>query len=212
VAAFSHRKEGSGVRRLDREENARAEAFLAEHEGKVQALARKYLREGVELEDLVQVARLAVLRAGDKLDPAMGSGESYVWQSITFALMDYIRDTFSTIKVPRNKFGKVWMNCDPLDSPRFNDGETTLAERIAAEPAEELLDADEWELLDKALARLPERERAVIHARFFEGVTFREIGERRGCRTQNVQQIAAKALKRLRSMGRLKELHQRRAA
>lgn len=198
--------------RVNWAENERAEAALREHDGKVQALARKYLREGVQLADLIQEGQLAVLRAIEKIDPSLGSGNSYVWQTIEYALLDFVKANHSTIRIPNYQFGRVWRNCTSLDSPIFDDGETTLAERIAAEEPEPSFDAEEWRLVQGAVARLKPKEIEVLNALFYEGLTFREVGQRMGCSLQNVQQIRSLALARLKKNRALRELYEGRKA
>jgi len=198
--------------KLSREENERAEAALRQHDGKVQALARKHLREGVLLADLIQVGRLAVLRAIQKMDPTLGSGHSYVWETIKLAMLDFVRANHSTIRVPNYQFGRVWRPCYSLDSPTFYDGETTLAERVPAEEPESGFDDDEWTLLQGAIGQLTTREKQIIHAIFYQDLTIREIGKRLGFSFQNIQYFRNKALARLKKNGVLRELYEGRAA
>lgn len=65
---------------------------------------------------------------------------------------------------------------------------------VPAEPAPAPLDAR----LDEALNRLPETDRALLLGRFYEGLSFRELGARAGKTEEAAKKQAQRALERLR--------------
>lgn len=187
------------------------EARLAEYEGVVQGMARRYHWPTVAVDDLLQVARLAVLKALAAYNPSIGTEKGYVTACVRNALYDHVRSTHGTIRVPSGLYGKVWRDCCSLDAPTFDDGTSTLADVLPAEVNEDLLPED-LELVRHAVERLPESYRAVVSGLFLEGRTMRELAEERRCSFQNIQFISKRALLRLRQVSVLRELMEGRAA
>lgn len=201
--------------KLSREENERAAAALAIYEELLMGIACKRMRVGVSLEDLLQVGRVATMRALETYNPAIGTEKGWVSVCAANAILDFVRRAHSTIRIPKDQFGRVWRDTVPLDAPCTRDGTLTLAETLPAEPWSgdgEPARQEESRLLQAALQGLPEREQVVIQAWYFEGITLREIGERYGYSTQNAQQITTNAIKRLRRSPHLRELMEGRAA
>jgi RNA polymerase primary sigma factor len=91
-----------------------------------------------------------------------------------------------------------------LDRP-MADSETSLGELMADEeagPEEEVTVSLDMEVLRRAVAELPERERNVVKLRYglngdIEPVSLEEIGRRLGITRERVRQIEADALERL---------------
>jgi RNA polymerase sigma factor (sigma-70 family) len=85
------------------------------------------------------------------------------------------------------------------------DSETSLGELMAGDeagPDEEVTVSLDMEVLRRAVAQLPERERDVVKLRYglngdIEPATLEEIGRRLGITRERVRQIEADALERL---------------
>ena len=72
-------------------------------------------------------------------------------------------------------------------------------EDSAPETPEELVDAAELRgVVQRDLDKLPERERVLVHAVYFDGVTIEEAGMRLGLSKSWASRMHAKALERLR--------------
>jgi RNA polymerase primary sigma factor len=92
-----------------------------------------------------------------------------------------------------------------LDRPIGEDGDASLGALIADEsdegPTADLEVSLREDLLEKALAELPERERMVLEARYGLGdhqpETLQEVGRRLGVTRERVRQIERQALERL---------------
>jgi RNA polymerase primary sigma factor len=92
-----------------------------------------------------------------------------------------------------------------LDRPVGEDGDTSLGELIADDgdeaPTAELEVSLREDLLGRALAELPEREREVLEARYglgdHEPETLQQVGRRIGVTRERVRQIERQALDRL---------------
>ena len=65
-------------------------------------IAKKFVGRGVEYDDLVQVARLALLRGIDRFDPDLGMQfTTFITPTITGEIKNYFRDKSRIIKIPR---------------------------------------------------------------------------------------------------------------
>jgi RNA polymerase sigma-B factor len=85
---------------------------------------------------------------------------------------------------------------DSLDAPTA-DATSTAAESIGAEDRSYEV-SEEWLSLAPALRELPERERAILYLRFFEGRTQTEIAEELGISQMHVSRLVSQSLEKLR--------------
>jgi RNA polymerase primary sigma factor len=96
-----------------------------------------------------------------------------------------------------------------LDTP-VGDGDTTLGELRAESTADledEVLEREQADAVDAALARLPEKERRIIRARFGTGgrpqLTLRDAAREVGVTQEQARRLEAQALERLSADGSL---------
>jgi RNA polymerase sigma-B factor len=85
---------------------------------------------------------------------------------------------------------------DSLDAPIAEAG-STAAESIGSEDRSFEL-SEEWLSVAPALRDLPERERAILYLRFFEGRTQTEIAEELGISQMHVSRLVSQSLEKLR--------------
>lgn len=65
-------------------------------------IAKKFTGRGVEYDDLVQIARLALLRGIERFDPDLGiQFTTFITPTITGEIKNYFRDKLKGMKVPR---------------------------------------------------------------------------------------------------------------
>ena len=65
-------------------------------------IAKKFIGRGVEYDDLVQVARLALINGVDRFDPDLGlKFTTFITPTIMGEIKNYFRDKSRTIKIPR---------------------------------------------------------------------------------------------------------------
>lgn len=104
-------------------------------------LARRFAHRGEPLEDLVQVARLGLLKAADGFDPGRGNGSGFIGYAVPTILGElkrHFRDKGWSIRVPRRlqeTLVNVNASIDPLSqelgrTPTVED----LAEHLGIEP------------------------------------------------------------------------------
>jgi RNA polymerase sigma-B factor len=76
--------------------------LIEAHLGLAQRVARRFAHRGESLEDLVQVARLALLKSVDRFDPNRGvKFSTYATSSMTGELKRHFRDHAWALRVPR---------------------------------------------------------------------------------------------------------------
>jgi RNA polymerase sigma-B factor len=216
----------------------RAELVEA-HLGLARQVARRFANRGEALDDLVQVATLALLKALDRFDPARGvQFSTYATSSMTGELKRYFRDHAWAIRVPRSLQEMHLATNEAVETLRHRLGRSPTVADIAeylGEPEEEVLlameagrayrigsldapapgedrtieigeddgafdGADERHDLSPLLARLPRRERRILHLRFAEGLTQSEIADRVGLSQMHVSRLLSRSLAELRDL------------
>jgi RNA polymerase sigma-B factor len=201
------------------------------------SLARRYSNRGQDIDDLNQVAMLALLHAIDRFDPEMGKRfTSFAVPTILGELKRYFRDSAWGVGVPR-RLKDLWVLSRQANeelsqvlgrSPTVEE----IGERIGCSPEDvaeaaslgsafraESLDGsdetlgpidvlgeldgevelfDEIDALAPVLADRSERERQILHLRFYREMNQREIAEVMGMSQMNVSRILSSTLEKMR--------------
>jgi RNA polymerase sigma-B factor len=205
-------------------------------------LARRYERASEPLEDLVQVASLALVKAVDRYDPSRGDAfSSYAVPTILGEIKRYFRDTGWSLHVPRGMQERVLDVNSAVELLASDLGHSPNPKQIALKldiPVEHVVEAlgaaaaydtmsldaprrggdeepgtiadglgvmdDRFEFvedsatIERGLRALPQRERAIVHLRFSEGLTQAQIAERMGLSQMHVSRLLRRALERVR--------------
>jgi RNA polymerase sigma factor (sigma-70 family) len=163
--------------------------------------AKKHGYRGIDLDDLIQVANIAIIKAvDDGFDPEKGRLTTYITRKIFWEIDRYIKDNYSTIRVPNYTNGKP--------SDKFSGITNQIIERgVQALPRDwdvpiadrEPTDKEDLERLRKAINDLPdERIKEVIKSRL-RGETLKEIGKRIGVTREWIRQLEIKGIRQLRA-------------
>lgn len=79
------------------------DGILLAYEGLARRIAAKYSRHPDDFDDLLQVARFALVKALERFDPARGIRFStFGWATATGEVRRYLRETSWTVRVPRS--------------------------------------------------------------------------------------------------------------
>ncbi len=180
----------------------------------VKGIAKKYLRSGVELDDLIQEGMLGLLTAIKRWDETRGASlrtlaffliKAHIRKALGFENVSATRQGPRPENSRRSNYSPFGVS---LDDQCGSDTDMTLHDVLASEGAtpEELYSQarDEGRLeareaIEKAIGVLTPAELEVICARYDgKGKTLREVGADRGVSRERARQIEATGLARMR--------------
>jgi len=204
------------------------------------AEAGRYRSRGIQLDDLRQVAALALTKAARGYDVTTGYDFlSYAVPTIRGELRKHFRDHGWMIRPPRriqelqarinaaeaelayrlgrspqpSEIADYLEECTEsviealasdgcfvpasLDHPTGGDGSLTLGDLLEFDNIDHRA-AEARLVLSPVLSQLCERDRQLLHMRFYEGLTQREIGDRIGVTQMQVSRLLTRILGRLR--------------
>lgn len=169
--------------------------LLREHEGLAHSVAGKYrgyTGAAIGYDDLLQAARMGILRAAEDFDPSKGvKFTSYATWWIRAYVQDEIQKHGRTIRVPRQR----WPSDLPDDVIR-SDEDTAAA--LQPSPEDETASKEDLDKLRAALGKLPRQQAIVLRMRS-RGVSLSVIGDQLGVSRQRVSKVeheATEALKK----------------
>jgi RNA polymerase sigma factor for flagellar operon FliA len=202
---------------------------IAEHMPLVQRIVAHFMRRlprSVQREDLVSAGTLGLfhaLRSSAHTCPEMFA--SYARIRIRGSIVDELRRhdwsprrrkdpnaTASGAGSPSNVTSIVPSAAGspgaPAAHPRvsvvgFDDlpaGSTAALAEECASPLDDVLARRENEALHKAVAALPEREREIVHMRYFQGMPSKAIAQAMGLSEARISQLHARATSRLKEL------------
>jgi RNA polymerase sigma-B factor len=221
------------LRRYHEEGDLQArEQLIEQYMSLVRSLARRYSYRGEQLEDLVQIGAIGLIKAIDRFDIDRGVElTTYATPNIIGEIKRHFRDKGWAVRVPR---GLQELNVQLSRSPTISE----LAKAAGAEE-EEVLEAlesgraysslslstgsggqDDGEELDPlesigteehqyevsedravlapGFRVLDERERMILHLRFFDGLTQSQIAQQVGISQMHVSRLIRRSLEKIR--------------
>jgi RNA polymerase sigma-B factor len=208
----------------------------------VRSLARRYANRGEQLEDLVQVGSIGLIKAIDRFDVDRGVElTTYATPNIIGEIKRHFRDKGWSVRVPRGlqelnvrlsqilEELTVQLERSPtiaelaeaadveeeevLEALESGQAYTTVSlsapaghgEDFDLDPLESLGELEhEYEVsedravLAPGLAALDERERRIIHLRFWEGLTQSQIAQQVGISQMHVSRLIRRSLEKVR--------------
>ena len=166
--------------------------LIEQHLPLVRALASRFVRDGEQLEDLVQVGSVGLIKAVDRYDPRRGSSlTAYAVPTIVGEIRRHLRDGTQPLRVPRAQRGLGPVRAVPLEDA------TDFVRDPAAERRLEL--GEERLLLESGLRTLARRERRIVQLRYFGGLSQRRIAAELGLSQVHVSRLLRESLGKLRA-------------
>lgn len=141
-----------------------------------------------DYDDHVAVGRLGLVKAAHDYQPnPRATFKTYAYYRILGELKDYIRSNF----VRHSKTPKAHTQAISLEQLRQDIGWEPSADGLEGRTINK-------DLCSKLLATLPQREKMIFKAYYFDEFTMRDIGKVLGYAESRVSQIITKTLKLLR--------------
>ena len=163
----------------------------------VRRLARKYVGHGEQLEDLVQVGSIGLIKAVDRFQLERDVDlASYAIPTIDGEIKRHLRDRAWPIRIPRRL-----QELDPTLRARV----TELVDGRDAELEQETSVERGYELGEHRIALaggfhvLDERERLLLRLAYFDGLSQAQIAPRVGISQIHVSRLTRRALAKLRA-------------
>ena len=233
------------------------EQLIEQYMSLVRSLARRYSYRGEQLEDLVQIGAIGLIKAIDRFDVNRGVElTTYATPNIIGEIKRHFRDRGWSVRVPRGLQELNIQLSRLIEQLTVQHGRSpTIPElaKAAGVTDEEVLEAlesgraysslslsagsgghdDDGELdpleslgtvehqyevsEDRAVLApgfrvLDERERAILHLRFFEGLTQSQIAQQVGISQMHVSRLIRRSLERIRQEIAAEETQASRAA
>lgn len=163
----------------------------------VRRLARQHAGRGEQLEDLVQVGSIGLIKAIDRFQIDRGVDlATFAIPTINGEIKQHLRDKAWPIRIPRR--------LQELD-PSLRARATELVDGQGGEFEGESLDEPGYELgearvsLASSFRVLDERERRLLRLAFFDGLSQGQIGREVGISQIHVSRLTRRALAKLRA-------------
>ena len=222
---------------------AAREQLIEQYMSLVRSLARRYSYRGEQLEDLVQIGAIGLIKAIDRFDVNRGVElTTYATPNIIGEIKRHFRDRGWAVRVPRGlqelniqlsrvveeltvqngrsptipELAKAASVTDEevleaLESGRAysslslsagsggndDDGELDPLESLGAEEHQYEVSEDRA-VLEPGFRVLDERERKILHLRFFEGLTQSQIAQQIGISQMHVSRLIRRSLEKIR--------------
>lgn len=166
--------------------------LIEQHLPLVRGLAYRFVRDGEQLEDLVQVGSIGLIKAVDRYDPRRGSSlTAYAVPTIVGEIRRHLRDATQPLRVPRARRALGPVRAVPLEL------EAGAARDTAAERRLEL--GEERVLLASGLRTLATRERRIVQLHYFGELSQRRIAAELGLSQVHVSRLLRQSLGKLRT-------------
>jgi RNA polymerase sigma factor (sigma-70 family) len=152
----------------------------------------------VEQEDLIQVAREALVRSAPRCKAGEPAGP-YLRRCISGALQHHLRDWVRLVRVPRrlHEQGQCPLGHSSLDASC--DGEPCMLYQLAAPEAEPAIsEAVNGLALEQLVEQLPAAQATALRLTVLEGLSLRQAATRLEISAMSVQRAQKKALGALR--------------
>jgi RNA polymerase sigma-B factor len=222
---------------------AAREQLIEQYMSLVRSLARRYSYRGEQLEDLVQIGAIGLIKAIDRFDVNRGVElTTYATPNIIGEIKRHFRDRGWSVRVPRGlqelniqlsrlleeltvqlgrsptiaelakaasvtdeevlealESGRAYssLSLSAGSGGRDDDGELDPLESLGTEEHQYEVSEDRA-VLAPGFRVLDERERRILHLRFFEGLTQSQIAQQVGISQMHVSRLIRRSLEKIR--------------
>ena len=164
----------------------------------IASVAAQRLFPLVEREDLIQVAREALVRSAPRCRAGEPAGP-YLRRCITGALQHHLRDRVRLVRISRREHEKGTCPLGHTSLDAQVDGEHSLLDQLEAPAAELASGSDAKELaVEQLVEQLPAAQATALRLTLLEGLSLRAAGLKLGISAMAVQRAQKKAIAALR--------------
>ena len=197
-ASAKHARSRSLLREYrERGDRSARERLIAQYLPLVRGLARRYVGRGEQLEDLVQVGTIGLIKAIERFDPERGVDlPAFAVPTISGEIQRHLRDRVAPIRMPRREAGAAAERPPSVESLSSGNGDSAPLPGVL-EPGFEL--GEDRAALERAFRVLDARERRVLQLSFFAELPQSRIGRELGISQIHVSRLARRALEKLRA-------------
>jgi RNA polymerase sigma-B factor len=175
-----------------RTSDRRREQLIEQHLPLVRALARAFAGRGEQLDDLVQVGSIGLIKAVDRFDPGRGRDlVAYAVPTIRGEIRRYLRDRAAPVRVPRTEQSR---GSAVIALPLADDRDGLPPAGLATE----LEVGESRALLREGMRALDVRERRIVHLRYFGDLSQSGIAAQLGLSQTHVSRLLRGSLEKLR--------------
>jgi RNA polymerase sigma-B factor len=219
------------------------EQLIEQYMSLVRSLARRYAYRGEQLEDLVQIGAIGLIKAIDRFDVDRGVElTTYATPNIIGEIKRHFRDRGWSVRVPRGlqelniqlsrlleeltvqlgrsptipelakaaevtdeevlealESGRAYSSLSlSVGASQDEEGELDPLESLGTEEPRYALTED-LAVLAPGFRVLDERERRILHLRFFEGLTQSQIAQQIGISQMHVSRLIRRSLEKIRA-------------
>src|SRR6266581_3880558 len=240
----------------ERGDLAAREQLIEAHMSLVRSLARRYSYRGEQLEDLVQIGAIGLIKAIDRFDVNRGVElTTYATPNIIGEIKRHFRDRGWAVRVPRGlqelnvqlsklieqltvqlgrsptipelskaagveeesvlealESGRAYSSLSLSQGTGSEDGEELDPLESLGEVEHQYEVSEDRAVLAPGFRVLDERERKILHLRFFEGLTQSQIAQQVGISQMHVSRLIRRSLEKIREEIAIDEEEKRAAA
>ena len=221
---------------------AAREQLIEQYMSLVRSLARRYSYRGEQLDDLVQIGSIGLIKAIDRFDLSRGVElTTYATPNIIGEIKRHFRDRGWAVRVPRGlqelnvqlsklvegltvqlgrsptipelakaagveeeevlealESGRAYSSLSLSQGSGSEDGEDLDPLESLGEVEHQYEVSEDRAVLAPGFKVLDERERRILHLRFFEGLTQSQIAQQVGISQMHVSRLIRRALEKIR--------------
>jgi RNA polymerase sigma-B factor len=156
----------------------------------VRALAYRFAGSGEQVDDLVQVGSIGLIKSVDRFRVGEGELASYAVPMIVGEIRRHLRDRAATVRRPREAGNGARLDVLPLDASGSYVSEASAAE---------LERGENRALLGASMSALDDRARLVLALRFYGDLSQDRIAAEVGLSQGHVSRVLDRSITRLRS-------------
>jgi RNA polymerase sigma-B factor len=219
------------------------EQLIEQYLSLVRSLARRYAYRGEQLDDLVQIGCIGLIKAIDRFDIDRGVElTTYATPNIIGEIKRHFRDKGWSVRVPRGlqelnvqlsrlveeltvqlgrsptiselseasgadeedvlealESGRAYTSLSLSGGSAGDDDESLDPMETIGEEEHRYEISEEWAVIAPGLRVLDDRERKILHLRFFQGLTQSQIAQQVGISQMHVSRLIRRSLEKIRA-------------